>query len=144
MIYLKEITRKNYMNCITLKSAKHQIGFTASNAFSLAQASFCPECTPLAIYDDELMVGFIMHCIDQYDDNNWIYRLMIDEKYQRKGYAQQAMKLIIDKLKKDTTRNKILISYVPGNKEAESLYKKLGFIHTGGYVDDEIIMQLKY
>ncbi len=144
MIKLEEVTKKNYLNCLSLKLSKEQQGLIASNAFSLAQAKFHPECSPYAIYKDSKMVGFLMHCIDEDDNNHWIWRLMIDTNHQGKGYAYQAMMMIIDKIKEDKTRDRILISFVPGNKAAEALYKKLGFVHTGRYIDDEKIMQLKY
>jgi diamine N-acetyltransferase len=127
-----------------LKLPKNQQDLVASNAFSLAQAGFHPECTPYGIYKEKTMVGFLMHCIDEDDNNHWVWRLMIDQNHQGKGYAFEAMKLLINLIKEDETRDRILISFVPGNKAAENLYKKLGFVHTGRYVDDERIMQLKY
>ena len=60
MISLRSITRDNYLECMRLKVAPEQEGFVASNAFSLANAAYVPGCTPLAIYADETMVGFIM------------------------------------------------------------------------------------
>jgi len=144
MINLKEINRSNYMTCIKLKLTKEQQGFVASNTFSLAQSKYHPECTPYGIFFDDTMVGFLMHCIDEEDDNHWIWRLMIDASYQGNGYAYQAMRIIINDIKKDNSRDRILISFAPGNIVAERLYKKLGFKHTGQYVDKERIMELQY
>lgn len=58
-----------------------QQGFVASNMLSLAQAKVQDECVPLAIYDDDAMVGFVMYAKDRTDHQHWIYRLMIDQRF---------------------------------------------------------------
>lgn len=144
MVYLKEITRDNYLECLKLKVRDDQRNFVASTAFSLAQSKFESQCIPVAIYNDGVMVGFLMYALDPDDNNYWIWRLMIDEKYQRKGYALEAMNKIISRITSDKSRNKILISFKESNTAAEALYKKVGFHHTGDIIDNEIVMQLDY
>ena len=153
MVELKEITLANIWDVVDLKVNDNQKKFVADNAVSIAQSKVQPECIPLAIYGDNILVGFLMYCIDRsiYKDNEyWIYRLMIDEKYQGKGYRKKAMEIIIDKIKEDKTHNRIMTSFEPENIIAKKLYQKLGFELTGemtGEIDDndrEEIMELKY
>ena len=144
MIELREITRDNYKQCVNLRVSDNQQNFVASNVFSLTQAKYEPECIPLAIYTDDEMVGFVMYCVDIDDDNYWIYRLMIEEKHQRKGYAFDAMMQVIDIIKQDKTRHKIYIDCKHENIAAQELYAKLGFVRTDEIDDLEVYMRLDY
>lgn len=144
MVQLKEIDKDNYMQCLKLKVKQDQNSFVASNAVSLAQSKYHEDSFPLAIYSDDVMVGFLMHCIDADDNNHWIWRLMIDEGHQGKGYGKEAMKQVMENIKKDKTRNKILLSFEPENKNAERLYTSLGFIATGEINEGEAVMQYDY
>ena len=139
-ITLRDVDVNNFHDVIAL----HVEEYCASNEYSLAQAKVQPECIPMAIYNDETVVGFLMYCIDRDDGNYWIYRLMIDEKYQKNGYGKKALEIIIEKIKQDKTHNKINISTEPENVIAIKLYKKLGFNETGNFVDDEIVLALEY
>ncbi|WP_042471504.1 GNAT family N-acetyltransferase [Bacillus ndiopicus] len=144
MIQFKEIDRKNFWDVIDLKVAEEQKSFVASNLFSLAQAKAYPECICLAIYADEVLVGFTMYCIDEDDHEYWIYRLMIDEKFQGKGYGKAAMEKLIEHIKEDSERNVIYLSFEPENSLARSLYEKLGFEADGRIIDGEVVYRLVY
>lgn len=73
-----------------------------------------------------------MFGIDPNDNNYWIYRLLIDEKFQGKGIGKQAIYLVIDEIKQDnyTSIPLIMIEYAPKNLSAKFGYKKAGFIET--------------
>ena len=103
MITLKEITKDNFWDCIELTVSKDQEDFVTSNAISIAQSKVQPECIPLAIYHHDIMVGFVMYCLDVDDNEYWIYRFMIDEKYQNMGYGTQALEQVIERIKEDKT-----------------------------------------
>ena len=144
MIHFKEIDRNNFFDVIDLKVAEEQKNFVATNVFSLAQAKAFPECIPFAIYNDEDLVGFIMYCMDTDDHEYWIYRLMIDHKYQGKGYGKAAMDKLIDMIKEDTSHHVIYLSFEPENIGAKQLYEKLGFKPDGRVIDGEIVYKLAY
>lgn len=144
MITLREVDRDNFFELIRLKVKENQKDFVATNIFSIAQSKVQPECIPLAIYNDEIAVGFLMYCIDVDDNNYWIYRLMIDEKYQGRGFGKKAMELIMDELRKDRNHNVIYISFEPDNQGARLLYEKLGFISDNRMVEDEIVYRFDY
>ena len=144
MISLKEITRENFWESIELSVAKEQTDFVTSNAVSIAQAKVQPECIPLAVYDDETMVGFVMYCIDEDDGEYWIYRMMIDEKYQSKGYGKQALGKLLEIIKKDKTRNKIYLGVHRESVSAVKLYENFGFRFNGQVFGSEHIMRLDH
>jgi len=146
MIKLKEVTKESFEEVIALKVDEKQEGFLRSNIYSLAQAKFYPEMCPLAIYDDdEVLVGFLMYRTDHLKGNSYlIFRLMIDEQYQAKGYVREALTILIKKLQKDKSRDTIYIDVKPENSVAIKLYKELGFIDKGKIVEGEIVLELSY
>jgi diamine N-acetyltransferase len=140
-VSLVEVSADNWQECIRLQVADDQREFVASNLYSLAQSKFEPSCVPLAIYDQEIMVGFAMTCREG-GDVCWIYRLMIDKRYQRRGYARAAMDLVIQRLRDDPDCREILISYDPENIAARELYRRLGFESTGQIDEGELVLRL--
>ncbi|MCL2867151.1 MAG: GNAT family N-acetyltransferase [Clostridia bacterium] len=141
MITLKEITPVNWHECIHLAVKEDQKKFVASNVYSLAQAKVYPSYTPLAIYHDDEMVGFILYGIDPDDNQMEIARLMIDQRYQGKGYGRAAMTQLLEIIRQDAPPSVVYISFVPENKNAEALYLSLGFEHTGEIKDGELVMK---
>ncbi|WP_345241574.1 GNAT family N-acetyltransferase [Pontibacillus salipaludis] len=144
MIEFKDIDRHNFFDVINLRVADEQQSFVAPNVFSLAQAKAFPECLCLGIYHYKLLVGFTMYCIDFEDKEYWIYRLMIDARYQSKGYGKAAMKKLIERIKQDQKHHVIYLSVEPENDQAKSLYEKLGFKPDGRVIDGEIVYSLTY
>jgi diamine N-acetyltransferase len=143
MINLRQITNENFWDVISLKVGKDQ-NFVTSNAISIAQSKVEPSLIPLAIYHEQILVGFLLYGIDPDDGNYWIVRLMIDEKFQKNGYGTSAMQTIIEEIKKDKSHHKILISTNSKNSVGLNLYKKLGFISTGEIIDGEEVLELLY
>ena len=147
MIMLKEITEDNFSECINLKVSEEQQTFVASNVKSLAQAWLYPNnARPFSIYDGETMVGFLMVDIDfhWHGDKNtaYLWRLMVDEKHQGKGYGKSAVQLALKYLEESINPDKIKTAYVPGNESAKKLYESLGFVVNGEIDDGEIVMEL--
>lgn len=141
-ISLKPITRDNLRAVIRLNVAASQQHFVANNAFSIAQAYVEPGFVPLAIYNDDEPVGFLMHGRADEDQRDWILRLMIDAKQQGKGYGQAAMEQVIVRLSAQPDCHEIMISYEPDNDVARRLYASLGFAETGEIEEGEIIARL--
>ncbi|WP_328820851.1 GNAT family N-acetyltransferase [Peribacillus faecalis] len=144
IIIFKEIDRDNFFDVIDLRVKDEQKGFVASNMFSLAQAKAFPECIPLAIYTDDVLAGFTMYCLDKEDQEYWIYRLMIDEKFQSLGFGKAAMEKLINRIKEDPKHRVIYLSFEPENHQAKQLYEKLGFKPEGRVIDGEIVYKLEY
>lgn len=84
-----------------------QKGFVAANDVSIVEAYITITANgfafPFGIYDGEIPIGFIMigYDVDDYWDNapyiargNYnLWRLMIDQKYQKKGFGREAIAL---------------------------------------------------
>ncbi len=144
MILLKPVDENNFEEVIKLKVSDEQQHFVATNVFSIAQSKVLPECIPLAIYDEEELVGFAMYAMDREDKEYCIYRLMIDEKYQSKGYGKAAMQALIKQISEDKEHHILLISFEPENQRAKALYESLGFVPDGRMIENEVIYKLNY
>jgi diamine N-acetyltransferase len=143
-ITLREITRDNWLPCVRLKVAPEQELFVASNGVSLAQSKYEPEWIPLAVYDDEEMVGFVMYGVNQEDGKYWILRVMVDRRYQGQGYGRAAMRLLLDRLRATPECDEVAISYEPENDVARRLYASCGFRETGEVLEGETVARLTF
>lgn len=126
---MREITVDNWQECIKLKVSDEQTDLVPSNVYSLAEAQFYPEAVPLAIYDDkERMEDFVMYGVDVTSDKWKVFRLMVDEGCQGKGYGRATMQHVIERLAAQLGCDEILISYQPNNNAARQLYADLGYV----------------
>jgi diamine N-acetyltransferase len=142
-ITLRPITPDNWEPCINLKTTDEQQRFVVANLYSLAQAKVFPECVPLAIYQDEMIVGFLMYAPTGKDGQYWIWRLMIDKDQQGRGYGRAAMQKAISLLRTQPDCKEICLDFTPGNVVAERLYLSLGFEKIGVDEKGEIVMRLR-
>lgn len=143
-IRLVTIDRSNYLDILRLKVHHDQTHFVASNAVSLAQSKYQEELVPKAIYSNLTPVGFVMYCLDSDDHEYWIYRLMVDERFQGLGYGRKGLELTIAEIKQQVAKPLIRISFEPENRIARTLYENMGFHNTGRYSGDEIIYELTW
>jgi diamine N-acetyltransferase len=149
---IRPVTRANWKELIRLKVREDQAHFVASNLYSIAEAQFGDEFEghwdlhPFGIYDDAgAPVGFLMYALnfDHPTHQAYIQRLMVDEKYQGKGYGRFGMQKMLDVFRPDERIRTVAISYEPGNESARKLYASLGFVETGEMVGDEVLAVLQ-
>ena len=94
MVSLKEITRDNIDEVLALKVDESQKSFVSTNADSLAQAYVYSETAfPFAVYNDDILVGFIMMGYYEVKSYYTLWKFMIDSRYQNKGYGRKALEL---------------------------------------------------
>ena len=136
MLHLKTISKDNWIEAISLKVREDQRNFVATNAVSLAQLNFLENFHAKGIYFGEEMVGFALYGIDEDDHEYWIYRMMIDEKHQGKGFGKESVKLVIEDIKniKEERHQTITLSYEPTNTHAKLVYEKMGFKEVEGLI----------
>src|SRR5690606_7488355 len=145
----KGIDKNNYEQCVELTINKEQEDFVAPNWYSvLEEKDEEGEKHPLAIYDHEKMVGFIMYCFYPADDDYpldswWIERFMIDKEFQNKGYGKAALRKFIDYFRNEYGNIDLRITTVPENEVATKLYEKIGFSKTGEIAAGEVVLHMK-
>ena len=154
---LVKATRENFWELMDLRVTEEQEDFVASNAISLAQAYDCHAdgkfAQPFGIYDGENPVGFAMigHDSEDYEDMAEVYRhsyclwrFMIDQRYQKRGYGRDALKLLLDYVLSFPDGRETLwsTSYEPENEVAKKLYASFGFVPNGELDGDEEVAVL--
>lgn len=143
MVELKEIARDNYEECLRLRVAAGQRAFVSSTEHSLAQAwVFRETAYPFAIYSGGVMVGFIMLGYYELKSQYTLWKFMIDERYQRRGYGRAALRLGLDFLVRRFNAREIYTAYEATNRVARELYASFGFRETGAVAGNEVEMKL--
>lgn len=145
-VSLREISKKNYQDCLNLRVAEDQKCFVSANVKSIADAKIYPYLIPKAIYNGDELVGFTLYGRDPERKKYFIVRLMIDEKFQGRGYGKQATLKLIEEMGRNEDCDAVYLFFVPGNTKAEKMYLGLGFEKTGviDKEDGEIEMKLDF
>ena len=122
-ICLKDITIENYFDVLNLEIQPNQRNFIASNSISLAEAYVYDKngdfMAPLAVYDKEVLVGFVMIA---YDQKIGISKVIDFVRTEPAGKATS-----------------LWLSYEPENNQARSCYLHYGFKETGEVIENEIV-----
>lgn len=142
-VTLREITGETLRQIVALKVTSDQDRFVAPNAVSIAEAYFEPKAWFRAIYADETPVGFVMLYEDPAKPEYYLWRYMIDARYQGLGYGRHALQKVIEHVRTRPRATELLLSYVPDKHGPEKFYSKLGFVNTGKIHDDELEMRLE-
>jgi diamine N-acetyltransferase len=141
-VTLRKITKENLSDILHLKVAPLQEQFVASNAVSLAEAHFEPQLPWFrAIYADEAPVGFLMLEYNAEEQFYFLWRLMIDERYQKHGYARKALELLFAHVKTLSRADALYTSCVTAEGGPGTFYEKMGFVYTGEEEDGELFMR---
>ena len=126
------ISRRQHEVEFKLKVSKEQENFVSTTAYSLAQAYVYREnAYPFAIYADDTLVGFIMFGFYELRNQYTLWKFLIDEKYQNKGYGKMALALGIEYMKKQYDIKEMYTGVAIDNDVAERLYHSVGFQLTG-------------
>ena len=143
MVELKEITIENYEDVLRLKVAKNQEHYVSSVAHSLAEAwVFKNTAYPFAIYADNTCVGFIMLGYYKIKNQYTLWKFMIDEQYQNRGYGKEALKLGLNWLVHNFNVKEVYTGVAFGNTIAENLYHSFGFRRTDEFDEFQFEMKL--
>ena len=131
-IKLKELNSDNWLETANLSvSEKQKETFPIPNVYWIGISRYEEHTTLYAIMRDETVVGLIGLGYDEDGVSGFINPIMIDEKYQGNHYAEKAMTIAIDILRRDYHVSKINLGHRKANTAAARLYEKLGFEITG-------------
>ena len=135
-VTLRDITGDNYFQVLELKISPEQEAakFVAPVVRSLADAWFYREegiTYPKTVYADEDLVGFIMYELDTEEQQVFIWRFLIDQRYQGKGYGRQTIEVVLEMAKEQAQITKVVADYVDGNEPMKKILLDLGFEVTG-------------
>ena len=159
MLKLKNINRNNVAEILKLEVFDKQKSFVATNNSSIIEAYIAitedNDVFTFGIYKDETPIGFLMIGYDVNSDdegapkiakgNYNIWRLMIDKKFQGKGYGKKAIDLALEFVNTFPCgpAKYCWISYESDNDVARQLYKSVGFVETDEKDGEEIVAILE-
>ncbi len=144
MIELRNITKDNLEDVLNLNITEEQKSFVSTTAHSLAQAwAYRDTAFPFAIYADDVIVGFVMLGYYEVKNQYTLWKFLIDEQHQGKGYGKDALKLAISYLKDTFDVKEIYTGVAFGNDVAKNLYYSMGFRETGEVDETQIEMRLE-
>jgi diamine N-acetyltransferase len=146
MLEICPVTKDNWRELIKLQVRDDQKDFVASNVKSIAESQFGFDepgfghwdFHPFGIYDDDIPVGFLMYGYNfgHPKQQAFISRLMVDERFQRKGYGRFGMQKMLEIFRADERIRAVGISYEPENDVARKLYASLGFVESQEVLGD--------
>jgi diamine N-acetyltransferase len=129
-VELREITKETVRAICDLEVADEQREFVAPNALSIAEAHFVPMHWMRAIYTNDEPAGFVLTHEVPAEGTYYLWRFMIDERYQRRGLGRRAMALLLERWR-GIGAAAATLSVVPTNAGAIAFYESLGFRLTG-------------
>ncbi len=143
-VTLRPVTKDNLGDILRLKVKPEQEKFVAGNAVSIAQAHYEERAWFRAIYAGETPVGFVMVYEDPEANEYFLWRFMIDARYQGLHFGERALRQLIERIRNLPGATELLVSYVPEEGSPEPFYSGLGFVPTGEVQDDEVVMRLTF
>ena len=159
MLKLKKINRNNIGEILKLEVFDNQKSFVATNNSSIIEAYIAitenNHVFTFGIYKGDIPIGFLMIGYDVNSDdegapkiakgNYNIWRLMIDKKFQGKGFGKKAMNLALGFINTFPcgTAEYCWLSYESDNDIARQLYQSVGFVETDEKDREEIVAILK-
>ena len=138
---LREITKETVRLVTALDVGPDQGGLVAPNSVSIAEAHFEPKAWFRAIYAGEEPAGFAMVWRDPDEQAFYIWRFMVDARFQGKGVGRRALELLLDEARSDGVEE-VTLSVVPGPHSAIEFYERCGFATTGEMHGGEAEMKL--
>ena len=148
-ITLREINEENLNSILKLSetlSDPHR-KMVATNAISIAQAHYSKYAWYRGIYAADDPVGYVMVYIGPDEDNQtgtevfFLWRLMIAEPYQGRGYGRKALEQVMQ-MAKERGAKEFLTSCGEGEGSPEGFYRRLGFESSGRYEGEELVMRI--
>jgi GNAT superfamily N-acetyltransferase len=147
VLTLRPVDESNKTELEALRTSPAQERFVSTVADSLLEAIEAAECRAIAwgVYDGETPVGFVM-IADEVDSSDciphFLWKLLIDERHQRRGYGTATLDLIVEYFRGRPGVTEIRTSAGQGEGSPIPFYERYGFVDIGEIVDDEVLLRL--
>ena len=140
-VVLRPLTKENRPALEALRVATAQRAFVSSVTDSLAEAEQHADANPLVfgLYDRDTPVGFVM-IADEVDDPDYIahflWKLLIDERFQRRGFGTAALDLVAAYFRSKGVST-MWTSAGEGEGSPIPFYERYGFVRDGVQEEDD-------
>lgn len=134
-LHFKLVSDENRKEVEGLTVSSEQTGFIESVRECLQEADEFELWRPVGIYDNDTLIGFAMYGYfsEPAPGQLWLDRLLIDKRYQGKGYGKQAVLMLLDRLHAEYQSGTVYLSVYENNPHAIKLYQQIGFQFNGKY-----------
>jgi diamine N-acetyltransferase len=141
-VTLEEITSDNLRATMRLCVKPEQEDFVAPNSVSIAEYCYTDEAWMRAIYAGGEPVGFVLLSERRTVPRYYLWRYMIDGRYQDKGFGARALQLVVEYVRTLPNATELYVSYVPAPGGPRDFYAGAGFVDTGVEHEGEMEMRL--
>ena len=134
MIRLELVNKDNFDQVLDLEVAPKDQRRVASVEYSLAQAWLyrdSEDLFPYAVKSGQLTVGFLLLSYQPMENSYYIWRLLIDQKYQNQGFGKEVIRQVLQRARDDQQCHKVTVNYVIGNHKMRYILEKFGFQPVG-------------
>ncbi|MDY0277294.1 MAG: GNAT family N-acetyltransferase [Acholeplasma sp.] len=137
---LVRLNKKNVYDLLYIENELQQLWYMGPPRYVLAYAFSDKNVHCYLLMDQNIVVGTISLYIDRKNKSYWISNVLIDRRYQRRGYGK---KLIIEALEilKKHQLNSISLYVERNNEAAYKTYLKAGFIVKEQYPNSYLMVK---
>jgi diamine N-acetyltransferase len=149
VVSLRPLDESNRQAVEALRVSPSQGRFVSGVAESLRQAAEHPDARALywAVYADDTPVGFVMIADEVASPDyipHYLWKLLIDERYQRQGFGTATLDLIVEYFRGRPGVEVLSVSAGQGDCSPIPFYERYGFEQTGEvHAGDEVLLRLK-
>ena len=134
-VTLRPATEENRPALEALRVAPHQYDFinTVEEAFLEAEEEPDGRAIRFGLYDGDTLVGFVMISDEVGNPSyvaHYLWKLMIDEALQRRGYGTAALDLVADHFRSRGV-DTMWTSTTEGEDSPITFYERYGFVRQG-------------
>ena len=148
MVSLRALSESNRQAVEALRVSPGQERFVSGVAESLREAAEHPDARAMywAVHAEDTPVGFVMIADEVAGPDytaHYLWKLLIDERYQRQGFGTATLDLIVAYFRGRPGVEVLSTSAGQGDGSPITFYERYGFERTGEVSGDEVVLQLK-
>lgn len=136
---LADVTSDNWREVADLAPRDEQRGFVYALAGRyLLLGAYGDTWHNLGVLEGDTAVAHVMWGVDD-DGSYWIGGLLVDAAHQGRGIGRATVELLLERWHAD--HRLVRASCHPDNAASRGLFASLGFVETGEWDDDELVVE---
>jgi len=148
VVSLRPLSESDRPAVEALRVSPNQERFVSSVAQSLREAAEHPDARALywVVHAEDTPVGFVMIADEVRSSDykpHYLWKLLIDERYQRQGFGTATLDLIVEYFRGRPGVEVLSTSAGQGDGSPVTFYERYGFENTGEVLDDEVVLRLR-
>ena len=136
-VHLEPLTPENVRAVCDLRVAPGQEYLVEPNVISIAEAYVHEQAWCRAVSAGDDLVGFVMLHDTAEGPGYMLWRLMIDDRSQGRGFGREVVEQVADHVRSRPGATQLKVSVHPGEGSPGPFYESLGFRATGELSGDQ-------